>query len=157
MTANARLRFALIAVALAAAYYYLLIYIVGWVSAHDRPVWWVGVFPSRRIGALAWLIALHTFAVLSAAFPVALAAVLLARKIAVQLGLLAAAMTTVVAVVPSLISSVWPLIWNSHPVFFVTDQLKIIMAVPFIAWVIRSTSSRTRLERSQPSIAQRLH
>jgi hypothetical protein len=149
MTVISRIRFALTAAILAAAYFYLLGYLVGWMSVHQRPGWWLGAFPSRYIAAITWLVVLHTAAVLSAALPVALAAVVLARQKAVQLGLAAAALATAAAIIPSLSSTIWPIIWNSHPVFFVTDQIKLIVAVPFIAWVLRSASSNHRFERSR--------
>jgi hypothetical protein len=149
MTVTARIRFALTAAVLAASYFYLLVYLVGWMSVHQRPGWWLGIFPTRYVAAVTWLVVLHTGAVLCAALPVALAAVVLARQKAVQLGLVAAVLATAAATIPSLSSTIWPIIWNSHPVFFVTDQIKLVVAVPFIAWVLRGASSNNRFERSR--------
>jgi len=149
MTITTRIRFALTAAGLAVAYFYSLVYLVGWMSVHQRPGWWVGAFPTRYVAAVTWLVVLHTAAVLCAALPVAVAAVVLARKKAVQLGLVAAILATAAAIIPSLGSTIWPLIWNSHPVFFVTDQIKLVVAVPFIAWALRSVSSNNRFERSR--------
>lgn len=151
MSVIARIRFTLTAVILALAYYYLLIYLVGWMSVHQRPGWWLGVFPTRRIGALGWVIALHTAAVLCAALPVATAAVVISRTEAVLLGLIAAVLATAAAVAPSLNSTIWHLIWNGHPIFFVTDQVKLVFAVPLIAWGLRAASSNNRFERSRAS------
>jgi hypothetical protein len=120
-------------------------------SVRQRPGWWLGVFPTRYVAAITWLIVLHTAAVLCAALPVAVAAVVLVRQRAVQLGLVVAVLATAVAIIPSLSSTIWPIIWNSHPVFFVTDQIKLVVAVPFIAWVLRSASSNNRFERSRGS------
>jgi hypothetical protein len=149
MTVAARIRFALAAVILGVMYYYLLVYLVGWMSTHERPGWWVGMFPTRRIGALGWLVLLHTAAVLLAALPVAVAAVIIEPTKAVLVALTAAVLATIVAVVPSLSSTIWPIIWNSNPILFVTDQAKLIVAVPFIAWVLRAASSNNRFERSR--------
>jgi hypothetical protein len=149
MTLAARIRFALAAVILGIMYYYLLVYLVGWMSTHERPGWWVGMFPTRRIGALGWLVLLHTGAVLLAALPVAVAAVIIVRTKAVLLALTAAVIATVAAVVPELSPTIWPIIWNSNPILFVTDQAKLIVAVPFIAWVLRAASSNNRFERSR--------
>jgi hypothetical protein len=149
MTVVARVRFAVVAVLLSVVYYYLLIYIVGWMSAQRLPGWWLGAFPSRHVGLTIWLIAEHSVAVLSAAVPVGVAAVLLFRQSAVQLGLIAGSIATAASVVPSLTPTIWPLIWSNHPVFFVTDQIKLIAAVPFVAWVLRGASSNNRLERSR--------
>jgi hypothetical protein len=89
MTVVARARFAVVAVLLSVAYYYLLVYIVGWMSAQRLPGWWLGAFPSRDVGLTIWLVAEHSVAVLSAALPVSVAAVLCFRRNAVQLGLIA--------------------------------------------------------------------
>jgi hypothetical protein len=145
---SARIRFALSVVLLATVYYYLLVYLIGWVNTYPRPVWWFGVFPSRGVGVIAWVVTIHTVAVFSAALPVGVAAVLVVRKKAVLLSSIAALIATAVAAVPSFTPTIWPLIWNSHPVFFITDQIKLIVAVPFIAWVLRGASSDNRLERS---------
>jgi hypothetical protein len=151
VTVIARIRFALAAAVLAATYFYLLVYLVGWMSVHQRPGWWLGAFPARYVAAITWLVVLHTAAVLCAALPVAVAAVVLAPPKAVQLGLVAAVLATAAAILPSLSSTIWPIIWNSHPVFFVTDQIKLVVAVPFIAWVLRSASSNNRFKRSRVS------
>jgi hypothetical protein len=149
MTVTARIRFTLAAVVLAAVYYYLLVFLVGWTSVHERPGWWLGVFPTRHLAVIAWLVILHTVAVLMAALPVAVATVVIARREAVLLGLTVAVLATVVAVAPSFSSAIWPLIWGSHPIFFITDQIKLIVAVPAIAWVLRAASSNNRFERSR--------
>lgn len=149
MALTARIRFFLAALVLAAGYFYLLIYIIGWTAARHWPSWWFGVFPNRHVGAVIWLATLHTAAVLTAALPIGIAAVILARKKAVLLGLIAALLATVAAVAPSFAPTIWPIVWGSHPVFFVTDQIKLIVAVPFIAWVLRRASSNNRFERSR--------
>jgi hypothetical protein len=149
MTVTARIRFTLAAVVLAAVYYYLLVFLVGWTSVHVRPEWWLGLFPTRYVAVIAWLVTLHTAAVLLAALPVAVATVVIARREAVLLGLTAAVLATVVAVAPSFGSAVWLLIWHSHPVFIITDPIKLIVAVPAVAWVLRAASSNNRFERSR--------
>jgi hypothetical protein len=148
MTLTARIRFFLTAVVLAAGYFYLLVHLIGWMSAHHWPSWWFDVFPSRQVGGVMWLVTLHTAAVLLAALPIGVAAVIIARTKAVLLGLIAALLATVAAVAPSLAPNIWPIVWSS-PVFFVTDQIKLIVAVPFVAWVILGATSNNRLERSR--------
>jgi hypothetical protein len=149
MTLPARIRFSLAALALAAGYFYLLVYIIGWMAAHHWPSWWFDVFTNRHVGAAIWLGTLHTAAVLLAALPIGMAAVFIARKNAVLLGLIAASLATLVAVAPSLAPTIWSTVWSSHPVFFVTDQIKLVVAVPLIAWMLRSASSNYRFERSR--------
>ena len=148
MNLTARIRFFLAALALAAGYFYLLIYIIGWMSAHHWPSWWFDVFPSRHVGAEMWLITLHTAAVLLAALPIGIAAVIITRKNAVLLALIAALLATLASLALTFAPTIWPNVW-SHPVFFVTDQIKLIVAVPFIAWVLRAASSNNRFERSR--------
>jgi hypothetical protein len=149
MTLTARIGFSLAALVLAAGYSYLLIYLIGWMATHHWPSWWFDVFPSRHVGAVTWLVILHTTAVLLAALPIGIAAVMIARKKAVLLGLIAASLATVVAVAPSLAPTIWPTVWSSHPIFFVTDQIKLVVAVPFVAWVLRRAFSNNRFERSR--------
>ena len=149
MTVTARSWFVLAAVVLSAAYYYSAMYVLGWMSGHERPGWWMRAFPSRLSGALAWVIVLHSAFVLCAALPVAVAAVAIAKKRATQLGLLAAVLATIASMFPLIGSTAWSLVWNSEPILFVTDQIKLIVAVPFIAWIIQRTSSNNRFERSR--------
>jgi hypothetical protein len=149
VTLTARIRFSLAALVLAAGYSYLLIYLIGWMATHHWPSWWFDVFPSRHVGAITWLVVLHTAAVLLAALPIGIAAVMITRKKAVLLGFIAASLATVVAVAPSLAPTIWPTVWSSHPVFFVTDQIKLVVAVPFIAWVLRRACSSNRFDRSR--------
>jgi hypothetical protein len=146
---SARIRVSLAAVVLAVAYYFLLVFIIGWLHATHWPVWWFGAIPSRHIAAVTWVVSLHTIAVLCAAFPVAVAAVLITRDKAVQLGAVIGVLATALAIAPSLSPAVWPIIWHSQPVFFITDHIKIAAAVPLLAWVLRRASSNNRFERSR--------
>jgi hypothetical protein len=142
MERSVRLRLGLAAPVLGALYYYLLVFLIGWTSAVLQwPSWWLGVFPSRHIAAVTWLVCVHTIGVISAAIPVAAMAIAIVRERAVLLGILAAAMATTVGILPSLRSDIWPLIWNNHPIFFITDQIKLLVAVPFAAWIIRKPFS----------------
>jgi hypothetical protein len=147
MIVAARIRFALTAAVLAVAYFYLLVYLIGLTSARPLPGWWLGVFSNRHIGVITWVVGLHTAGVLAAALPIAVSALVLARKNAVQVGLLAGALATAAAVIPSLSPTILPLIWASEPVFFITDHVKIIAAVPILAWVLRAASSKNRFDR----------
>jgi hypothetical protein len=137
MERSVRLRIVLAAPLLATLYFYLLVFIIGWTSATSWPSWWLAVFPSRHIGAVTWMIGLHTIAVFSAAIPVAVAAVFIVREQAALLGAVVSVIATIIAVLPSLSRDIWPLIWNNHPIYFVTDQIKLLVAVPIVAWIIR--------------------
>jgi hypothetical protein len=142
MELSVRIRLGLAAAVLAVVYYYLLIYLIGWSPLLQWPAWWIRAFPTRQIAIVIWLVSVHTLAVLSAAFPVALASVVIARNRAALLGAVAAVLATAWAILPSLSPTIWPLIWNNHPVYFITDQIKLLVAVPFLVWVIRRFEAR---------------
>lgn len=137
MERSVRLRMLLAAPVLAALYFYLLIFVISWTSARYWPSWWLAIFPSRHIGAMTWIIGWHTIGVFSAAAPVAVAAVFAIRGRAVLLGAIVGAIATSLEVLPSLGRDIWPLVWNNHPIYFVTDQIKLLAAVPIVAWMIR--------------------
>lgn len=141
MERSDRLRLVLAAPILAALYFYLLFFLIGWTSAQHWPSWWFGVFPSRHIAAVAWMVILHTIGVVSAAVPTAFAAVAIVRKEAVLLSAIVGLLATILAVLLSLSPHIWPIVWNSHPVFFVTDHIKLLVAVPFVALFIRKLSA----------------
>lgn len=147
----ARIRLVLSIMALAVAYYYLLIYLVGWTSAQPWPGWWFALFPSRRIVVISWMVILHTIAVLSAASPVAVASLLIDRTRALWVGAIAGAIATAASVLPSLAPTIWPLIWNGYPVLFVADQIKLVAAIPLLVWVIGKLSPNHRLEQTRGS------
>jgi len=145
MERSIRLRLVLAAPVLAALYFYLLVFLIAWTSARHWPPWWFGVFPSRHFAAVAWMVVLHTIGVFSAAVPIAFAAVIIVRKEAVLLGAIVGVLATMLAVLPSLSPHIWPIVWGSRPVFFVTDQIKLLAAVPFAAWLIRKLSASNGL------------
>ena len=132
-----RLRLLLAAPVLGAVYYYLLIFLIGLTSATPWPSWWIGTLPNRHVAALIWIIGSHTIGVFSAAIPIAFATVLVLRKQAMLLGIIVGVIATILAVLPSLTHDIWPLVWNNHPIFFITDQVKLLVAVPAAIWIIR--------------------
>jgi hypothetical protein len=142
MERSVRLRLVLAAPVLAALYFYLLIFSIGWTSALYWPSWWFGVFSSRHVAAITWMVVLHTIGVFLAAAPIAFAAVIIRCREAVFLGAIVGLLATIPAVLPSLSSHILPIVWNSHPVYFVTDQIKLLVAVPFATWLIRKLSAR---------------
>jgi hypothetical protein len=137
MDRSVRFRLVLAVPALVAVYYYLLIFVIGWTSASPWPSWWIGIFSNRHMAVLIWIIGSHTIGVLSAAVPIAIAAVLIVRVRAMLLGIIVGAIATLLGILPSLTPDIWPLIWNSHPIYFITDQIKLLAAVPVAVWIIR--------------------
>jgi hypothetical protein len=85
---------------------------------------------------------LHTSGVVLAAIPVAFAVVAVVRERALLLGIIVGVVATALAIVPSLRPDIWRLAWNSHPIFFVTDQIKLLIAVPLAVWFILKLFSR---------------
>lgn len=137
MDRHVRLRLILAAPVLGAVYYYLLIFLIGLTSVTPWPSWWIGLLPNRHVAARIWIIGWHTIGVLSAAIPIAFAAMLVLRKQAMLLGIIVGVIATILAVLPSLTHDIWPLIWNNHPIFFITDQIQLLVAVPAAIWIIR--------------------
>lgn len=90
MERSVRLRLGLAAPVLGALYFYLLVFLIGSISAIlQRPSWWLGIYPNRHIAAVIWLVCVHTIGVISAAIPIAAMAVAIVRERAVLLGILA--------------------------------------------------------------------
>ncbi|HEY2808497.1 MAG TPA: hypothetical protein VGI91_06855 [Steroidobacteraceae bacterium] len=135
MGKNPTLRFWISAVLLAAAYYFLLIELVGFASTLKWPNWWLDVFGSSQGAKDAWIIATYTLGVLAAAVPVALGALLNTR--AFLMGMVASALAVAVAAYPSFRPDIWALIWANHPGYFFLDQLKMLVAVPLLVWLFR--------------------
>ncbi len=124
-------------------YYRLLVLLIGWTSPISRPSWWIEIFPSRHLAAVMWLISLHTIGVAFAATPIAIAVVAIARKRAVLIGIIVGVVATALAISPYFQRpDLWHLVWNSQPIFFVTDQIKLIIAVPLVAWIFLKVVSR---------------
>ena len=148
MDRSFRLCLALAAPVLGAAYYYLLIFLIGWTSASPWPSWWIGALPNRHIAALIWVIGSHTVGVFSAVIPVAIAVVFLVRAQAMLLGIIVGVIGTSLGVIPSLTPDIWPLVWNTHSIYFITDQIKLLVAVPVAIWIIQKLLSQRGLPRA---------
>jgi hypothetical protein len=145
MERSVQVRLVLAALVLGGIYYYLLIFLISWTSTRLWPSWWFGIFPNRRVAAVIWIVGWHTIGVFSAAIPIAAAAVLIVREQAILLGTIVGVIATALGVFPSLSKDIWPLLWNSHPIYFITDQIKLLAAVPFAVWIIRKLFPQRRL------------
>jgi hypothetical protein len=120
---------------MAAVYYYLLLNILGWLMAQHWPAWWLWTFPSRHSGLTAWILTLHALGVLTAALPLAFICIILLRPYAILLGASAGVLAALAAVIPGIVGGLFPLMWDSHPISFVTDQVELLFAIPVLAWV----------------------
>ena len=88
MQRSVRLRLGLAAPLLGTQYFYLLVFLIGWTSARPWPSWWFGIFPSRHVAVLTWMVGLHTIGVFSAAVPIAIATAVIVREQAALLGVI---------------------------------------------------------------------
>jgi hypothetical protein len=100
------------------------------------------------VAARIWIIGSHTIGVFSTAIPIAIAAVLIVREQPLLLGIIVGAITTLLGILPSLAADLWPLIWNGHPIYFITDQIKLLAAVPAAVWIIRTLMPQSGLRRA---------
>ena len=128
------------------AYYYLLVYSIGYLTAMLWPTWWIGIFPSKLIAVRVWLFVMHTCAILLSAAPVALLVRLLIPTHRVLICLCAAAVALVAGNLP-LHLDLLVMSWTQHPVVSVMDVLKVLLALPFLAWAFRVAPSNPSLER----------
>jgi hypothetical protein len=137
------IRVALMVVVLAAAYDHWLVHIYGFMTGVSWPGWWMSALPSKDLAAQSWLNLVHTSAVLVAAAPVALVSL---WRLQIRTALPTAIAGLVVAVVealPRATPELWPSAWGAQSVYFVTNQLKIILAMPLLAWLLRKLPSNT--------------
>jgi hypothetical protein len=145
MRSGQTIRFWASAALLTTLYYFLLIWLVGFTSTLAWPKWWLALFGSGRGAKVAWIITTHTLGVICAALPVALGALFDRRPL--LLGTLTAILTSVLLAYPSLKPDIWSLILATHPGYFIVDQLKIVVAVPALIYLLRKLPSNQRLER----------
>ncbi len=145
MEKSMRIRLGLAGPTLGFVYFYLLVLLIGWTSSTLRPSWWIDIFPSRYVAAVTWLISLHTIGVTFAATPIALAVVAIARGRVILLGVIVGVVATALALLPYFQRpDIWRLVWDSQRIFFVTDQIKLLVAVPIIAWTLQKLLPRDR-------------
>ena len=135
MSNSQRLRIGVAIVLATTAYYYLLMISIGYLLAVSWPTWWMGIFPSTLIGSRVWMFAMHTAAVLISAIPVALLVRLLVPGHAVAACLVAALSALVLVNLP-LDRDAIALVWAYHPVLLIGDSLKVVLALPFLAWTL---------------------
>jgi hypothetical protein len=148
MTTSQHIRAGIAVAVLAIAYYYLLLYVIGYAMTIHWPSWWYVALPKGKAAAQLWLVVLHTSAVLIAAAPVAL----LSRVVLYRRRVLLTAAAGVVAVVALNLPAypdAFALSWKQHPIFLITDNLKCLLAVPLLAWLLGAAPSNNSLERSR--------
>jgi hypothetical protein len=143
-----RVRNPLVILGLAAAFYVLGTISIDRMPFTSLPSWWMGIWPSRRVGIYTWFGLLNAAGAVIAAVPVAI----LLRGL-IDLNRVRAAF--IVGVLPALIV-IGSVIMEYPPSRFATALmavelfLVIFLAVPFLIWLMRALPS-IRFERSRAS------
>jgi hypothetical protein len=146
VSTSQRIRIGFAVLAAATVYYYLLVYSVGYLTAMPWPTCWIGIFPSKLIAVRVWLFVMHTCAILLSAAPVALLVRLLIPAHRVLICVCAAVVALVAANLP-LHLDLLAMSLAQHPILWVMDVLKVLLALPFLAWAFRLAPSNPSLER----------
>jgi hypothetical protein len=142
-----RVRNPLVILALAASFYFLGTIAIGRMPFTLLPSWWMGIWPSRRVGVYTWFGLLNAAGAVIAAVPVAI----LLRYL-IDLNRVRAAF--IVGVLPALvvIGSVvmeYPPSRLASALMAVELFLVIFLAVPFLIWLMRALPSNNWFDRSR--------
>jgi hypothetical protein len=131
--------------ALMSLYLIVFVYVVAFVAAQPTPMWWSGLFPSYRSGALTWLMLFHGVGVLLLSLPFAFVIDRVFRSYGVWVAL---ALTTVIAFVAEvpdgLRSAAYFAKWH-----WIVDMVELIGVLPVLVYILRRLTSNNRLERSR--------
>jgi hypothetical protein len=134
------LRYAVVILGLATLYYFLTSKLMGNMPYSVIPTWWVGIWPSRRVGVFTWFGALTATATLIAAIPVAAFVVLGIARHRIRMAFVVGALTAAAGLGELLASEFSPLrsapevavfVWLDSLVHF----LLFLLAVPFFVWI----------------------
>jgi len=125
------------------AYQYALVWGVGHALALPPPSGWRASFPTRLSGSLTWLIVVHTLAVLIVSVPFAL---LIARFGGPQAPVIALGITGALFAVFSLppLIEFFGILSSRVRVVSVFDQIKLILVLPLLVWLMRKLPSNNR-------------
>jgi hypothetical protein len=141
-------RIVLVALGVGLAWLYMWVVSVatGYAGALPTPAWWDPLFTSRGSGVLTWLVTVHTFAVLLASLPFALAIYYLYGRPGVWVALALTVAVYSLIILPSAVT-----FFGSSPlrlkVVTVFDAMKLIGFLPALVWVIGALPSNYRIER----------
>jgi hypothetical protein len=142
-----RVRNPLVILGLAAAFYFLGTIAIDRMPFTALPPWWMGLWPSRRVGAYTWFGLLNAAGAVIAAVPVAIL-----LRCLIDLNRVRAAF--IVGVLPALIviGSVvmeYPPSRLASALMAVELFLVIFLAVPFVIWLMRALPPNNCFERSR--------
>jgi hypothetical protein len=135
------------------AYQFALVWGIGYAMGLPRPLAWISFFPSRLSGALTWLILVHSLAVLIISVPFAF---LIARFGGPHGPAIALTFTLVLFVLfwlPSL-TGFFDIMRMRVRVVTGFDQIKLILVLPLLVWLMRKLPSNNRVW-TPPSSADR--
>ena len=137
-----------VAVAVSLAFLYMWVVPIATIYAGAVPIpsWWGPLFPTRASGILTWLVTVHTFAVLVASLPFALAIEFLYGRsgvwVALALTVAVYSLTTLPSVVRFFGTS--PLRLKMVTLF---DAVKLVGVLPVLVWMLDALPSNYRIER----------
>ena len=142
----------IVLVALGVGLAWLYIWLVAEATAHAAalsiPSWWGPLFPSRNSGILTWMVTVHTFAVLLASLPVALAIYSLYGRrgvwVALAISVVIFSLTTLPGVVGRFGTSPFRI-----KVVTLFDAIKLMGFLPLLVWGIGALPSNNRIERTR--------
>ena len=141
-------RIVLIALAFGLAWLYIWVVPVAtiYAAALSIPSWWGGLFASRSRGILAWLVTVHTFAVLVTSLPFALAIDFLYGRTGVRVALAISVVVYCLTTLPTVVS-----FFGSSPLRLkmvtLFDAVKLVGTLPALVWGIGALPSNFRIER----------
>ena len=125
------------------AYQYALVLGTGYALALPPPSGWRASFPTHLSGSLTWLILVHTFAVLIVSVPFAL---LIARFGGPRAPVIALAITAALFALFSLPPFIefFGIMSPRTRVVTAFDQIKLILVLPVLVWLMRKLPSNNR-------------
>jgi hypothetical protein len=129
----------------------ILIYFLASISIERMPFtllpsWWMGMWPSRRVGVYTWFWLLNAAGAVIAAIPAAILLRWLIDRNCVRAAFIVGAITALL-VSGSVIAKYSPG-GRTSPAMTLELILVTSLAVPFLVWVIHALLSNKRVERS---------
>jgi hypothetical protein len=125
------------AVALAAAYYWIVVELAGYASVLPAPKWWMARPIGRTAAWLIWGELLNTSAMAIAAVPIAVGAGLAGGRRAVAVAAAAGAVAASYGLYPTFQPSVWPLVHGLSLAVVLIDSTKMAVLPALLAWALR--------------------
>lgn len=148
-----RVRRPLVILGLAASFYFLGSSLIDHMPFTLLPSWWMGIWPSRRVGVFTWFGLLNAAGAVIAAVPVAILLSWLIDRNRLRAAFIVGVLVAV-AVIGPLVAGTSPL--GRAPAMSVNAWLMtlelflvILLAVPLLIWAMRALPSNNWFDRSR--------